>query len=335
VAIAAVIVLGLRPETLVSPGFQMSFAATTALVAVFAAIRAFHARHEGWRLPKWVAPVAALVISSSVAGLATAPVAAAHFNRFADYGLIANLLSVPLMGLVVMPGAVIAAVLAPLGLHWLGLALMKPGIDWILWVADWVAGFEGAATPVLAPPPLVLPVLALGALWVILWQGRARWLGGAPMLAAFVAWGLAERPPLLVSESGALLGVLTPEGRALSKGRGDGFTAENWLENDGDLATQPEAHARLDAPGGDVSVMLGAYRVTKLRGRGMEARLDAACASSALVLANKPLTAPPSCPLFDPVRLRGTGTLAVWPGADGLRIVEANQVAGQRLWTPR
>jgi competence protein ComEC len=67
----------------------------------------------------------------------------------------------------------------------------------------------------------------------------------------------------------------------------------------------------------------------------MEARLAEACASSALVLANKPLTAPPSCPLFDPVRLRGTGTLAVWPGADGLRIVEANQVAGQRLWTPR
>ena len=35
VAIAALIVLTLRPEALMGPGFQMSFAATTALVAVF------------------------------------------------------------------------------------------------------------------------------------------------------------------------------------------------------------------------------------------------------------------------------------------------------------
>ncbi len=38
VAIAAVIVLALRPETLTGPGFQMSFAATTALVAVFGCV---------------------------------------------------------------------------------------------------------------------------------------------------------------------------------------------------------------------------------------------------------------------------------------------------------
>ncbi len=35
VAVAAIIVLSLRPEVLPEPGFQMSFAATTALVAVF------------------------------------------------------------------------------------------------------------------------------------------------------------------------------------------------------------------------------------------------------------------------------------------------------------
>ena len=39
VAIAAMIVLARRPETLLGPGFQMSFAATTALVAVFTWVR--------------------------------------------------------------------------------------------------------------------------------------------------------------------------------------------------------------------------------------------------------------------------------------------------------
>ena len=87
VAIAATIVLVLRPEALMGPGFQMSFAATTALVAVFGWIR------EGQVPlgPDWLKPVSAVVISSAVAGIATAPIAAAHFNTIAQYGLLANL----------------------------------------------------------------------------------------------------------------------------------------------------------------------------------------------------------------------------------------------------
>ena len=111
VAVAAVVLLVLRPEALLGPGFQMSFAATTALVAVFGWLR----DRPGALGPRWLRPVSALVISSAVAGAATAPVAAAHFNQIAHFGLIANLLSVPLMGVVVMPAALAAAALMPLG----------------------------------------------------------------------------------------------------------------------------------------------------------------------------------------------------------------------------
>jgi competence protein ComEC len=50
-----------------------------------------------------------------------------------------------------------------------------------------------------------------------------------------------ERPGLLVAGSGGLVGVMTPEGRALSKARGDGFAADSWLENDGDPVGQEAA----------------------------------------------------------------------------------------------
>ncbi len=88
-------------------------------------------------------PVLAVVISSAVAGAATAPVAAAHFNRIADYGLIANLLSVPVMGAVVMPAAVLTALPAPFGLALDRPGLMRPAIGWILGVAHCVAGWRG------------------------------------------------------------------------------------------------------------------------------------------------------------------------------------------------
>ena len=164
VAIAAMIVLVFRPETLTEPGFQMSFAATTALVAVFAALRDW----EAWSPPKWAAPVLALVISSAVAGLATAPISAAHFNKVAEYGLLANLLAVPVMGTIVMPGAVLAACLSPIGAEWVGLWLMGFGIDWILWVANWVASMEGSVFPVVAAPSWTIPTLTLGALFLFL-----------------------------------------------------------------------------------------------------------------------------------------------------------------------
>ena len=118
VAVAALIILVASPQSLAGPGFQMSFAATTALVAVFAEIRD---RGLWLSWPGWLRGVASLVISSAVAGLATAPFGALHFNQMAQWGLVANLLSVPVMGFVVMPGAVLAGALSPIGLEQIGI----------------------------------------------------------------------------------------------------------------------------------------------------------------------------------------------------------------------
>ena len=331
VAIAAVIVLCLRPESLTGPGFQMSFSATTALVAVFGALRDW----RGWRAPKILRPVLAVVVSSAVAGLATAPVAAAHFNRIADYGLIANLLSVPLMGAVVMPAAVLTALLTPLGLAWVGLAIMQPAIDWILGVAHWVAGLDGSITPVIAPAPTVLPVFALGMLWLILWRGRARFAGLVPAAFAFVLWSQTERPPVLISESARLVGVLTEAGRALNKPKGDGFTAMSWLENDGDTALQLVASERSGIAGvpGTQVISLNGQKIVHLSGRGADTRVAEACRTADLVILAKDVTKPPGCVLLNEKNLRKTGALAIYPNAGSLRLIGAKDIGGTRLWS--
>jgi competence protein ComEC len=124
VAIAGVILLVWKPESLLEPGFQMSFAATVALIVGF---RAVDRRVVKGAMPNWAIPVFTLVLSSLIGGLSTAPYAAAHFNRFTDYGLIANLLTVPVMGAVVMPAGAIAALLAPFGLAALPYGSWKRG----------------------------------------------------------------------------------------------------------------------------------------------------------------------------------------------------------------
>lgn len=356
VAIAAMIVLAHRPETLLGPGFQMSFAATTALVAVFNALK-----HNEFlaSLPKWTRGVVALVLSSVVAGAATAPFAAASFNIFAAYGLPANLLTVPVMGSIVIPAAVVALLLWPLGLEMLALPVMEAGLNWIIGVAMWASTQPGAIRPVVMPPASVLGLITGGALLVILWRGRARWLGVAPVVLALMLWVGVDRPALLISSSGRLVGVMDAEGqgRSLSRARGDGFVAGLWLENDGDFSDQAVAAAR-DGWQSD-----GAGAVTRLAGgtlwhgvgRRAAAEIAEACARYTWVVTSEdippelsaqqglPVGAPAGaalaqgagCTLIGPDVLRETGSIALFVQDDGIGVQTARERQGTRPWVPQ
>ncbi|MFV0360143.1 ComEC/Rec2 family competence protein [Tropicimonas sp.] len=335
VAIAATILLVLSPEALLGPGFQMSFAATTALVVAFGLLRGWRDRLP--RPPGWLAPALTVLLSSAVAGAATAPLAAAHFNRIADYGLLANLLSVPLMGALVMPAAVAAVVLWPLGLSGLALWAMRWGLEWILWVAHGVSALDGAVSHVVAPGAGVLPLLGGGFLFLILWQGRARRVGLVPVVAASVLWVQAERPVVLVSDTGGLVGVVGAEGRALSKPRGDGFAARTWLENDGDAADQEQAALRPGFTGapGDRRIEVAGIRLRHLSGRDAEAQLGRICGNEIVVLSTPPEHRPDGpCILLDPRSLRQSGAVAITPSARGAALLTVADVTGQRLWSP-
>ncbi|MEL6647374.1 MAG: ComEC/Rec2 family competence protein [Pseudomonadota bacterium] len=323
VAIAAFIVLALRPEALLGPGFQMSFAATAALVFAFNLVRDHDLRFG----PQWMQPVAGVVLSSLVAGLATAPIAAAHFNQFAHYGLIANLLSVPLMGVLVMPAAVVAALLMPFGLDFIPLWVMGLGLDWILGVAHWTSDLDGARGMVASPDPVVLPLLALGALFVILWQGRARLIGVVPFVVGMILWSGTERPAVLIADTGGLIGVMTEDGRALNRERGAGFVALNWLENDGDKADQDGAHTRW--PASDQ-----AWPIVALRGQKAVDALSGCGGAKWLVLNKNPASVLQfeGCEVLTPRSLQKTGAIALYDRDGILKPVTARQVTGARLW---
>ncbi len=294
VAISAIILLLVQPESLFDAGFQLSFAATVALVGGYAALTKVIARG---RLPRWMMPVYALLLTSVVAGLATAPYAAAHFNRFTDYGLLANVLTAWAMS-VLMAAGVMAAILAPLGAQAPAIWAMEMSSAWILAVAHWVAGLEGAVTMIPAPMPAVLPLITLGGLWFLVWHGRRRWAGVPVLALALGLWASSPRPDLLISADGRLVGLMGPDGRALSLAKGAGFAAQTWLENDGDLASQAQAAARAGfaGPKGAHSFTIGPYRGVVMAGKDLAERFAVACAGHDLVIlpsAFDPSTLPP------------------------------------------
>ena len=330
VAMAAIVVLIIAPEALVGPGFQMSFAATTALVVVFQQMRKF----DLTRFPKWQRGILSVVISSAVAGFATAPFAAAHFNMIAHYGLVANLLSVPLMGVLVMPAAVFAACLAPIGLAWIGLWFMEQGLKWIMYVAHTVGQAEGAVGHVAAPSQWVVPLMGLGLVWLAIWSGRGRVIGAAIAAVGFVLWSQTTRPALLVADNGALIGRATQDGRALSRAKGSGFVAGIWLENDGAPVDQDVAAARdgLNISGRVVRTDLGPWSVMQVSGKTALADLNG-CGGADVLISNQADAGDRPCLIYDLDRLRKTGSLALdIDDQNVLTITSARSVTGSRPW---
>lgn len=237
-ALSAIIIILVSPHEVVGPSFQMSFAATAALVATYAGWSQFsERRRETARTDSGLAAAAArkgigyigaLALTSVVAGAATALFTAWHFQQVSPLGLVANLAVMPIVSVVVMPMAVLACLLMPLGLDGPALDLMGQGIAVMNAVAFWLAGrsmFDVTGTVPLAAVLLLTAALAL----LTLLRGRLRW-SAAPLLAGGAMLLVAhDVPDIFVSEDGRLVAVRLQDGRiAVNRARPNAFTMENW-----------------------------------------------------------------------------------------------------------
>jgi len=106
--LAALVILVIWPTSLLTLSFQLSFAATLSIVALHETTMQLFPerwRSEGRALGKWV--ISPLCVSLA-AQAGTAPLIAYHFHQLAPLSLAANLVVVPLLGLVVGLGLLAA-----------------------------------------------------------------------------------------------------------------------------------------------------------------------------------------------------------------------------------
>jgi competence protein ComEC len=240
IAIAALAVLVLQPEALLHPSFQMSFAAALALIAGYqlglARLFAFTHTSLGARVALFGGhQVAALVVASLLAGLATTPFAAYHFHRLAPYGVLANLLAMPIVSLWIMPAGLLGVIAIPFGLDGPLWRLMGGGIDGMIAVAVFVAGLPGAVGRIGAFGTGTLLLCSAGFVLLCLLRSPLRLLGAPLALAAALLAVTARQPDILVSADGELIAARNAKGRlaVLRHGRDD-FALREWLAADAD-----------------------------------------------------------------------------------------------------
>jgi len=249
ISLAAMVVLLLQPEALMGPSFQLSFAAVYGLICGYEALgpRLAEWRQSSktwWQMP--ILYVGGILLTTQIAGTATAFYSLFHFNRYAVYGLLGNALAVPLVGFWVMPAALLAFCLMPFGLDQWGWRLMGAGLEQVTRIAVWVSHLPGATVNLPSMPQLALVLFSLGAAWLLLWRTRWRLYGLSGIAAALAVVLLHRTPDLLIDPSGKLVAVKEADGRLhLAAGRGAASLRQSWAQmaGEGEELPEPESAA--------------------------------------------------------------------------------------------
>ncbi len=237
-AISALIVIAISPHEVFGPSFQMSFAATAALIGAYAAWSE-RKRREGEHIAprNWTFRlgliglkfIVGLALTSIVAGLATTLYGVFHFHRVSPHSLWVNLIAMPIVSFVVMPFAVVATVAMPFALEGPLLKIMGIGIDMVIVIAAWFA----ARSPIDAVGAIPLGAVLLLTVALIVMTACSGRLRLAALPLVIIGAGLMsdrQFPDALVSEDGRLVAVPAEAGvLSVNRSRPNGFTIQNWL----------------------------------------------------------------------------------------------------------
>lgn len=146
VAVAAVAVLLLWPESLVGPSFQMSFAAVIAIVALHNAepVKRFLAPREEGRVVWLARRTIMLLVTGLVIEIALMPIVLFHFHRAGVYGAFANVIAIPLVTFISMPLIALALALDIVGAGAPVWWLAGQSLDLMLAIAHFTSSQPGA-----------------------------------------------------------------------------------------------------------------------------------------------------------------------------------------------
>jgi competence protein ComEC len=324
VAVAAIAVLLLWPESLVGPSFQMSFAAVIAIVALHgcAPVRDFlAAREEGWT--NWLARRLVMLLATGLLiEAALMPIVLFHFHRAGLYGAFANVIAIPLTTFVSMPLIALALLLDGVGLGAPVWWLAGKSLELLLALAHFTAGQPGAVKLLPQMTGWTFALFVAGGLWLALWRGRARLVALVPLAAASALLLTTPVPDVLISGDGKHVGIAGEGDRLLVlRDTRSEFTRDNLAELAGvegepvPLAEWPGARCSREACALTLTRNGRDWHLLMTRSRNyleIEA-LNAACAASDIVVSDRrlPRTCVPRWLKADRGMLRESGGLAI------------------------
>lgn len=233
VAIAALVVLLTDPASVFRPSFQLSFAAVVALIGAWELARGREGRERNL-VQQALGYFGGIAVTSLVAGAATLLFSVYHFQQTSPLGVLGNLASLPLVGFVMMPAAVLGSLAMPFGFEAPFLAAMGWSIDRMIDIAALIASWSGGidASPLLTPLALVLGLAALA--WFAFFPGWHRLIGPVLLIPAVALFAVDRAPDVLVADTTQAVAMRLEGGLQIVAGKPQGFAVEVWRETYGE-----------------------------------------------------------------------------------------------------
>jgi len=343
-AIAAIVVICLTPEAVIQPGFQMSFSATAALLALAESLKKPVGEIS---VPMWVKAIQSVLrglwlslLASVVATAATTPFAIAYFNRFSVYGLLSNLFEAPVTAFVVMPCLAVGTVLSATAFGDVFLRIAGGG----LWLIERIAAFTSDLPQAVinwpSAPGYVLGISFIGLLWVCLVRGRARWVG-LLAAAAILWWPRVSPPDVWIDPEGGNAAIRMGNSAYVLRSKVRQYGFEQWTQHYGLKALDETARDENYACKGYGCVPLPRNPVRIgfwFSNKPPKAeRLSDLCDASDLVVLRNPVGGwPVECAGVNHISagdFRTLGALELTRTEKGWAIRGAQPLRGQRYWS--
>ena len=352
-ALAALVVILVEPEAIMGASFQLSFAAVAALVAVTEARTAARARAASTDLPDM--PVretgrarsrldalmaltrhgpAATLFATLCATSATAAFMAFDFHELSPYVLLGNPLTLAIIEIFAVPGALLGALLYPIGLDALVWHYLGFGIGIVLAIARFIGGLPGATLHLPAFAPWSLAFFALAVLSAVLWRSLLLRATAIPLAAIGLCGALVGAPfDLAIAPTGEAMALRAPDGQLVVYGhRPSSFAAEQWLRADADgrIARTAIATRGCDKLG-CVGYLGDGRAVSLVLDKGAFAE---DCNRASILVTS--LYAPTGCAaetIFDRAKLTETGAVAIRRVGNDLAIDTARALDEDRPWS--
>ncbi len=237
VVLSALVIIAISPSEVLGPSFQMSFAATLALVSGYQLWKDRRVRENPLLKLPALRPVVAVAgffggvfLTSLIGGFSTALFAVEHFHRLTAYGLPANLATMPIISFIVMPAGLLAMLLMPFGLDAPLWTVVGFGLDLVITVAKTVSGW-GGNIDLGRLPGWYFAVAVAGFLLLTLLRTRLRHVGTSILAVATLIVLIlpGSRPPdLVISEDGGLVALIAPAAMASNRENPPDFIFDQW-----------------------------------------------------------------------------------------------------------
>lgn len=245
---AALIILLVQPDSIISASFQLSFAATAAIIVLYERYGSMLYRPNAGIAKRLMVAVLATMMVSIVATLATAPFVITHFNRLQLWGMIANALVSPLTAFLIMPSVVFSFLLWPFGLQGIAYVPLEYGMKIMLWIGENVAHLPFASIYLPSMSAIGFIAAFFGLYVFLLLKTRVRFAGLALIAIGFVSMLFVTEPDVLIADNAKLIAVKDAKGNlVMLKGGNASFTSGQWAKSQGQEATLALSDASWDA----------------------------------------------------------------------------------------